>query len=174
MIDYSNQNRQNQPRSFGEQTSAHGSSMSHQQPFLEHFPRKIIEYDHKTKIHPWNWFCPVIQMEYNHSKTGYSLHEHPPPRSMKKEHTEQPHWVKKEPKDEYRQLRQPKWAQQQGPIDRQERYSYGQHQHFQSRYENRQFISSSTQPTNEMYYRRNPADRNWVRNAREWNAPYEK
>lgn len=155
-----------------------GNTTSNQQQFVVNFPRKIIEYDHKTKTHPWNWFCPVVQIEYNHSKSGFSLHEHPPP---KKEQTEQPDWIKSEPKDEYRQLRQSKtpWAQQ-TPIDRQERLPYGSqslhhHQYFQSRYENRQTIPPNTQTAaHEMYYRRNPQDRNWAKNAREWNATHDR
>lgn len=172
VIDY--QNRTLNQSTLGDQTPLIDNRSSHNQQFVEDFPRKIIEYDHKSKIHPWSWFCPVIQIEYNHSKNGFSLHEHPPPRPAKKDR-----WVKKEPTDEFKQLRQPKWAQQQAPVDRQERPSYGpqsqhQQQHFQSRYENRQTIP----PANEIYYRRNPQDRNpreWnARNPRDWNAPYDK
>lgn len=185
VIDYQNRTK-NQP-SFGDRTSAMGNISSNQQKFIDNFPRKIIEYDHKTKIHSWNWFCPVIQIEYNHSKSGFSLHEHPPPKPSMKEETEQPHWIQNEPKDEYKQLRQSKipWAQQapidrqQALIDRQERFPHGpqsqhHHQHFQPRYENRQTIPPNTQTAHEMYYRRSPQERNWAKNTREWSATYDR
>ncbi|XP_055309199.1 probable serine/threonine-protein kinase DDB_G0282963 [Sitodiplosis mosellana] len=174
VIDYQNQT-QKQPN-FGDQTSPGENSSSNKQH--DDFPRKIIEYDHKSKVHTWNWFCPVIQIEYNHhSNTGFSLHQHPPPRSTgKKEQIEQHHWVKKEPKDQYRQLRQPKWTQQ-GTTERLERFSYEppqsqhQYQHFQSRYDSHIIPSSNTQTSNELYYRRNlREDKIWVRASRDQNA----
>lgn len=132
----------------------------------DYFPRKIIEYDHKSKVHPWNWFCPVIQIEYNHTKTGRSLHEHPPPQLIELKHSE-PHRPKNESKEEFRQLRQPRWAQ-----ERQDRFSHGtQGQQYHSRYENRQSMPPvNAQPT-EPYYRRNTQEPNWIRNNRERNNP---
>lgn len=112
-------------------------------PVNDQFPREIIEYGHKSKIHKWNWFCPIFQIEYSHTKTGFSLHEHPLPKSISI-------CVKKEPRDQYQQLREPKWAQP-GAIERLERFSYG------SRYENSQI--KNTQTSNELYYRRNSRDK---------------
>lgn len=137
------------------------SSCDQKSPVADHFPRKFVEYDHKSKIHTWNWFCPVIQIEYNHhSKTGFSLHEHPPPPIVKKERIEQHHWLKREPTDQYKQFRQPKRTQT-GIIssERLERFAYeplqSSHQYFQSRYDNSQTTSpSNTQASNELYYRR--------------------
>lgn len=137
VIDY--QNRTQKQPTFDDKIS----------PVNDHFPRKIIEYDHKSKIHAWNWFCPIFQIEYNHSKTGFSLHEHPLPRPTSKGQMEQQPCVKKEPREQY-QLRHPKWTQP-GTIERIERYSYG------SRYENSQI--KNTQTSNELYYRRNSRDK---------------
>lgn len=166
VIDYQNQS---QNQSTFRDESPFADNCSSKQLDL-HFPRKIIEYDHKSKFHSWNWFCPVIQIEYNHTKTGLSLHEHPPPKSVETIQSEQTH-------DDYKQLRQPKWGQ----IDRdrfsgvkaQEQHPQ-QHQnpHYQSRYENRHNNPSSNNSPNEMYNRRNPQDKNWTRNSREWNISY--
>lgn len=108
-------------------------------PVNDQFPRKIIEYNHKSNIHTWNWFCPIFQIEYNHFKTGLSLHEHPLPRPISTKQ-EQQLTVKKEPREQYQKLLDPKWTHS-GTIERLERFSYG------SRYEN-------SQTSNELYYRR--------------------
>lgn len=166
VIDY--QNKTPNQSSFGGQ-----SSLSIQRPDII-FPRKIIEYNHKTKVHQWNWFCPVVQIEYNHSKNGLSLHEHPPPKPINKEpqQTQQSHRVKHEPKEENLQSRQPKWAQSERP----ERLPYGgqieRPYGGQSRFENRPAPSPNNQQSNDnqSYYRRNAQEKNWSRNHRDWNA----
>lgn len=129
----------------------------------EVFPRKIIEYDHKTKTHQWNWFCPVIQIEYNHSKIGRSLHEHPPPKPVKPEPVLEQRITQERGKRDHLQMKHPKWP----PNERQERIlpvNQGE-RHHQSRFDNRP-IPNDMQP----YSRRNPQERNWPRNYREWNT----
>lgn len=170
VIDY--QNRPPNQRSPGDQLSF--SSRCSAPPIItpDFFPRKVIEYDHKTKIYPWSWFCPIVQIEYNHTPTGFSLHEHPPPKPVEKR-IEQPHFVKLEPKMEEAPLRHPKW-QPQGSSDRPERFSYAAQQgerYYQSRYENRPNAAQNVQSSNDNYpyYRRNPQEKNWARNSREWN-----
>lgn len=130
------------------------------------FRRKIIEYDHKSKIHPWKWFCPVIQIEYNHTKNGLSLHEHPPPKSKRPEpeqrrHPEPDHHRMKQEfakRDNY-PLRHQNWQQN----ERYERVYPGEGYH-QSRFESRPSPNDM-----QSYSRRNPQERNWPRNHQEWN-----
>lgn len=120
--------------------------------FIDEYPRKIIEYGHKSKIYKWDWHCPVIQIEYNHTKTGLSMHEHPPPRPT-------PKIIKLEPQEEWKPLRRLNW--QPGSFDRPQRFSHlPQGQYYQPR---------SHLPPNqpEPYYKRNPAD--WQQN-RDWNT----
>lgn len=84
VIDY--QNKKPTPAPFVNPSSSFSNIIpSNVRKLEEVFHRKIVEYDHKSKIHPWNWFCPIIQIEYNHTKNGLSLHEHPPPKSIKPE-----------------------------------------------------------------------------------------
>lgn len=170
VIDYQNMT-QNQPP-FGGQSSFQGPNSMNMLRSEVIFPRKIIEYNHKTKVHQWNWFCPVVQIEYNHTKNGFSLHEHPPPKPIKKE-PQQPHRVKQQPNDDNLRLRQSKWAQSERP----ERLPYGGQSERpyggQSRFENRPTPPVNNQLSNEnqSYYRRNPQERNLSRNYRDWNAP---
>lgn len=138
----------------------------------EVFLRKIVEYDHKSKIHPWNWFCPVIQIEYNHTKNGISLHEHPPPKSIKPEPEQRNNpqleqRIKQElaTRDHF-PLRHPKWQQN----ERQERVGDRYHpsdrySHHQSRYENRQLPNDM-----QSYSRRNPQEKSWLLNYQESNT----
>lgn len=127
---------------------------------IEEFPRKVIEYDHKSKTHPWNQFCPVIQIEYNHTKTGFSLHEHPPPKSIKPEQ----HQIKQDHfKRDHFPLKHQNW-QQNERQDRAFHANQGERYH-QSRFENRQSYDMQS------YSRRNPQERNWSRNYQEWNTP---
>lgn len=131
------------------------------------FHRKIIEYDHKSKIHPWKWFCPVIQIEYNHTKNGLSLHEHPPPKPVKPEpeqrgSSELDHRMKQSEftKRDNFPLKHQKWQQN----ERHER-AYQSERYQQSRFESRQSPNDM-----QLYSRRNPQDRNWSRNYQEWNT----
>lgn len=169
VIDYQNKTQKNRPP-FGGQSSFSGPSFSNMLRSEEIFPRKIIEYEHKSKVHPWNWFCPVVQIDYNHTRVGLSLHEYPPPKPIKKE-PEQPPRVKQEPKVEKMQARESKWA----PGERQERYPYGgqSERYHQSRFEHRPTAPFSSQPPNDNqpYLRSNVQERNWSRNQRDWNAP---
>lgn len=160
IIDY--QNKKQTPAPF-----VNPLSFSHHIPPImrkpeEVFYRKIIEYDHKTKIHPWNWFCPVIQIEYNHTKNGLSLHEHPPPRSIKPEPKPEPQIKPEFVKRDQIPSKYPKWQQH----ERHEQFPYADksERYHQSRFEHRQL-------PNEMpsYSRRNPQERNWSRNYNEWN-----
>lgn len=128
----------------------------------EIFHRKVIEYDHKSKTHPWNWFCPVIQIEYNHTPNGFSLHEYPPPPPPKPRPEQQP--IKPEfGKRDHFPFKQPKWQQN----ERQDRmfHTNPNERYHQPRFENRQ--------SNDMqsYSRRNPQERNWSRNYNECNNP---
>lgn len=167
VIDY--QNKTQNPVLFGEQTSFNQQSFpSGVARVQEIFPRKIIEYDHKSKVHPWNWFCPVIQMEYNHTKTGLSLHKHPVPKSLIRNEPDPTNWCKQE---DHVQLRHSNWSSN----ERQNRFPYagpGERYH-QFRFEGRQNAPMSSLPSNENppYNRRNPNERNWPRNYRDWNAP---
>lgn len=134
------------------------------------FARKIIEYDHKSKIHPWNWFCPVQIIEYNHTKTGRSMHEHPPPKPAKQE-PESNQRFKTVTKDDQIHMRQLKWPSN----ERQERYRSPGERNFNQRFDQRQNSSTPTNSQmsneNQPYYGRNTQDRNWTRNYREYNAP---
>lgn len=165
VIDY--QNRKPAPAPFVNSSPFPNIIPSNVRKYEEVFHRKIIEYDHKSKIHPWNWFCPVIQMEYNHTKNGLSLHEHPPPKSIKpqleqRSNPEPGHRLKQPElaKRDHFPLRHQKWQQN----ERQERV-YQDERYHQSRFESRQL-------PNEMqsYSRRNPQERNWSRNYQEWNT----
>lgn len=175
VIDY--QNKTQNQSSFGGQSSLSGQNFSNMLRSEDIFPRKIIEYDHKTKLHPWNWFCPVVQIDYNHTRVGLSLHEYPPPKPIRKESV-LPHRVKQEPKGEYMQLRESKWTpgerQERGQERGQERFPYGgqSERHYQSRFENRPTPPMSIQPPNDnqTHFRRNVPERNWSRNHRDWNA----
>lgn len=165
VIDYQNRS-QHQPSPFN-QPLFPGINVPNTSHDFD-FPRKVIEYDHKSKTHSWNWFCPIVQIEYNHGKTGFSLHEHPPPKRVEECRNEQPHRFKQQTKDDLKQLRQPKWAQN----ERQERFAHeaqGQHGHYQPRYDNRQ---NTQQP--EPHFRRNQPEKSWVRNNRggDWNSPH--
>lgn len=161
VIDY--QNKTQNQQCFNSLSPFSGANMMRSEDI---FPRKVIEYDHKTKVHPWNWFCPVLQFDYNHTKTAISLHEHPPPKPIQKQ-LEAPHRVKPELKEEHMHFRQSKWMQ----SERQERFQHGgqSERHYQSKFENR-----ATPPLNsnenQSYYRRNPQERNWSRNFRDWNS----
>lgn len=168
VIDYQNK-APNQPP-FGGQTSFPGpNTLNVLRPDII-FPRKIIEYNHKTKVHQWNWFCPVVQIEYNHTKTGLSLHEHPPPKPIKKDLPQQPYRAKQEQQQrgENQQLRQQKWPQ----AERQERLPYVGQNERQPRFENRptQQLNNQQSNENQSYYRRQPQEKNWSRNYRDWNA----
>lgn len=131
------------------------------------FRRKIIEYQHKSKIHPWNWFCPVIQIEYNHTKNGLSLHEHPPPKPIKSQPEQRgssgaDHRMKQNElaKRDNFPLKQPKWQQN----ERYERAYQGERYH-PTRFESRPLPNDM-----QSYSRRNPQERNWSRNYQEWNT----
>lgn len=162
VIDY--QNRSQNRQTFDEQDMFSNRNSSNDLQQNAYFQRKIIEYDHKTKVHPWHWFVPVIQIEYNHTKTGLSLHEHPPIQTIAKSYGDQ-QGFKKDVKDEIRQLRQPRWAHG----------SQGQHQYEnrqnQTRYENRQNNPPANAQQTEPYHRRNAQEKSWIRNNREWNNP---
>lgn len=180
VIDYQNKTQHQRPSVVisGDQPSFPSSSTSQTIKTEDFFPRKVIEYDHKSKVYPWSSFCPIFQFDYNHTQTGLSLHEHPPPKPVEKR-IEQPHFVKTEPhfmktepKDEESPFRQPKWMP--GPSERQERFSYAAQgeRYYQSRYENRPNAAMNIQSTtdNHQYYRRNPQEKNWPRNAREYSS----
>lgn len=161
----------NQSSFSGNQSSFPGSNPFNRLKSEEiMFPRKVVEYDHKSKTHSWKWFCPIVQIEYNHGKNGFSLHEHPPPRRVEEFRNEEPHRFNQQSKDDFKQLRQPKWAQTE--RDRgQDRFSHGMqgpHGQYQSRYDNRQ---NTQQP--EPHYRRNQPEKSWIRNNRgDWNNPH--
>lgn len=168
VIDY--QNKKPAPAQFANPSSFPSIIPSNVRKFEEIFRRKIIEYDHKSKIHPWNWFCPVIQIEYNHTKNGMSLHEHPPPKSRKPEleqqcspvpdHRMKPNEFAK--RDNF-PLKQQKWQQN----ERYERVYQGDRYH-QSRFESRQLPNDM-----QSYSRRNPQERNWSRSHQEWNNTHQ-
>lgn len=165
MIDY--KNKKQTPAPFTNPSPFPNTIPSNVRKIEEIFPRKIIEYDHKTKIHSWNWFCPIIQIEYNHTKTGLSLHEHPPRKLAKPEpmpEPEQRHHQEYTRRDHDLQMKHPKWSQN----ERQDRVPFASNQgerYHQSRFDNRQ-LSNDMQP----YSRQNPQERNWSRNYREWNT----
>lgn len=176
MLVIDHQYKTHSKQSFEDQSFSTGNCSPNRHQPTDYFPRKIIEYDHKSNVHPWNWFCPVVQIEYNHTNTGFSLHEHPPTEIVGKIQAKQ-HWSKQVvPKDDYNRLRQ----STHGPIDHQERLPHGgsaqgqQQQHYQSRYENQQNLPSNSQPMGEMYYRRNLQDQNWLQKVHERKTPYEK
>lgn len=81
------------------------NSSANREQLVEYFPHKVIEYNHKSKIHPYQASCATIQIEYNHTKNGISLHEHPPPKAIEK-----PKPVEQTQKENYGQLRQPNWS----------------------------------------------------------------
>lgn len=167
IIDYQNKTQSYQPFENQASISSANSSLNVPKP-TEVFFRKIIEYDHKTKIHPFNWFCPVVQIEYNHTANGLSLHEHPPPKPVKKE-PEPSHRFKQEQRDEHQHVRQPKWM----PNERQERYRGPVERNYQMRFENRPNAPMNSQmpSDNQPYYGRNQREQNWSRNYHDFNAP---
>lgn len=164
VIDY--QNKTSIPLPFVNPSSFSKITPQNVRKYEEVFHRKVIEYDHKSKVHPWNWFCPVIQMEYNHTKNGLSLHEHPPPKSIRPEpvqriHPELDHRMKQEfAKRDHFPLKHQKWQQN----ERTERVYQGDRYH-QPRFESRQLPNDM-----QSYSRRNPQERNWSRNYQEWNT----
>lgn len=162
VIDYQNKKPASAP--FANPSSFSNIIPSNVRKYEDVFRRKIIEYDHKSKIHPWNWFCPVIQIEYNHTKNGLSLHEHPPPKAQK------PEPEKRSNPEPYHRMKQNEFAKRDHfPLQQQnERYERGYQgeRYHQSRFESRQLPSDMQQS----YSRRNPQERNWPRNYQEWNT----
>lgn len=169
VIDY--QNKKPTPASFVNAPPFSNIMPLNVRKHEEIFRRKIIEYDHKSKIHPWQWFCPIIQLEYNHTKNAMSLHEHPPPKSKKpvpeqrSSNPEPDHRVKQEfgKRDQF-PLKHPKWQQN----ERHERVYPGERYH-QPRFESRQ-LPNDNQSYSRNPQERNPQERNWSRNYQDWNA----
>lgn len=143
----------------------------------EYFPRKVYEYNNRSKIYEFNEWCPIIQIEYNHTSKGFSLHEHPPIKQelkiekVKPEPTYNPPYG---PKGEFLQLRQPqKWESRQ----RNWRYQPYQSKYENERYDYRQNSLSSYQQQqqttdNQSYYRRNQQDRSWTGSSRDYDDNY--
>lgn len=161
VIDYQNKKQTSVP--FANPSAFPNVIPSNMRNTEDNFLRKVIDYDHKSKTHPWNSFCPVIQIEYNHTKNGVSLHEHPPPKVAKLEREKQQirqDYVKRD----HFPSKQQQWQQN----ERQERMFHtnqGDRYH-QSRFEHRQ---SNEMPS--YSNRRNPQERDWSRNYQEWNTP---
>lgn len=155
IIDYQNRGQNQAP--IGNQPAFGGNFPPKPIQIIDHFPRKITDYDHVSKVHPWNWYCPIIQIEYNHTKDGCSLHKNPPPKVVdKKSQMQQPN-----------RMRQANWPH--GSVDRKERNPHAgpapNQQNVQSRSEN--WPNFPPQPTKENQ-RNNAAGKNWIRNVKEW------
>lgn len=175
VFDYQNQ-RQNQQRklpTFVQQPTFTNSRLIQLQPD-EYFPRKVIDYDHKTKTHSFIEFCPIIQMEYDHKRKGFSLHEHPPPKpvvKIERLRENQSHG----PRGEFMQLRQqPKWENRQKPWQRYPAPAPYQPKYENERFDYRQNPSSSHAMENQSHYGRNQPERHWQSNAREYNDSRER
>lgn len=187
VFDYQNQ-RQNPPQhqlsAFLQQPAFGGSRLLQSKPDLD-FPRRIVEYKHKSKTFNFKEFCPIIQMEHDHKSKPFSLHEHPPiKRPIKNEIKKE---VKVEPYNnqsygprggEFMQLRQPKWEnrpkpwqQQSLPQQQQQRYSHSNQAPHQKRYDDEridyrhnssndyQYQRSMDNQSN--YINRNQPERHW-------------
>lgn len=194
VFDYQNQ-RQNPPQqqlpTFVQQPAFAGSRLLQLEPDL-HFPRRIIDYNHKSKIYDFKEFCPIVQLEYNHKSVPFSLHEHPPIKrpiknEIKKEVKLEPYNQSYGPRGgEFMQLRQPKWENrpkpwQQQPLPQKQRYPYSNQAPYQQKYEDERFdyrynASNDYQyqrsMDNQSYYdnNKNQPQRHWQ--SRDFDDPY--
>lgn len=157
VFDYQNQSQQ-MPNNMNAPMARQTITVSTfgQQIINDEYPRRIIEYNHQTKVLPMNSFCPIKIIEYDHTVEGLSMHEHPPPKQTisKAEPAKQERAKEETYFQQQQQQRHPRWQQQSyGSNEYHRRRDPAQNQplHQQQRYADRGY-----QP----YYRQTTGDNN--------------